>query len=78
MSVSEPFIRRPIATSLLGIALMIGGSVALLMSFEDIRERIEPRPAADLARRLFPWYPGRLRPSFPPEWLEPLRQPARA
>ena len=25
MSVSEPFIRRPIATSLLGIALLIGG-----------------------------------------------------
>jgi multidrug efflux pump len=27
MSVSEPFIRRPIATSLLGIALMIGGAI---------------------------------------------------
>ena len=27
MSVSEPFIRRPIATSLLGIALLIGGAV---------------------------------------------------
>jgi multidrug efflux pump len=27
MSVSEPFIRRPIATSLLGIALMIGGAL---------------------------------------------------
>jgi len=27
MSVSEPFIRRPIATSLLGIALMIGGGL---------------------------------------------------
>ncbi|WP_291861499.1 efflux RND transporter permease subunit [Bradyrhizobium sp.] len=27
MSVSEPFIRRPIATSLLGIALLIGGSL---------------------------------------------------
>src|SRR6267142_979542 len=25
MSVSEPFIRRPIATSLLGVALLIGG-----------------------------------------------------
>ncbi|MFZ4533995.1 MAG: efflux RND transporter permease subunit, partial [Alsobacter sp.] len=25
MSVSEPFIRRPVATSLLGIAVLIGG-----------------------------------------------------
>ena len=56
----------------------IGGSLALLMSFEDVRERIELRPAADLVRRLFAWYPGHVRPSFPPEWLEPLRQPARA
>lgn len=56
----------------------IGGSMALLMSFEDIRERIQSRPAAELARRLYPWYPGRVRPSYPPEWLEPLRQAARA
>jgi glutathione S-transferase len=56
----------------------IGGSIALLRTFEDVRERIDPRPAADLARRLFAWYPGRVQPSFPPEWLEPLRQPARA
>ena len=56
----------------------IGGSLALLMAFDDVRERIEPRPAANLVRRLFAWYPGRVQPSFPPEWLEPLRQPARA
>jgi len=56
----------------------IAASVALLMTFDDVRERIEMRPAADLARRLYPWYPGRVRPSFPPEWLEPLRQSARA
>ena len=56
----------------------IGGSIALLMSFDDVRERIEPRPAAGLVRRLFPWYAGRVQPSFPPEWLEPLRQAARA
>src|SRR5271169_1185429 len=30
MSVSEPFIRRPIATSLLGIALLIGGLLGYL------------------------------------------------
>jgi glutathione S-transferase len=56
----------------------IGGSVALLMAFDDIRERIELRRAADLARRLYPWYPGRVHASFPPEWLEPLRQTTRA
>ena len=56
----------------------IGGSLALLMSFEDVRERIESRPAAGLVQRLFAWYPGRVSPSFPPEWLEPLRQGARA
>ena len=50
----------------------IGASIALLRTFEDVRSAIEDRPAADLARRLFPWYPGRVRPSFPPEWLAPL------
>jgi len=56
----------------------IGASIALLMTFEDVRERIESRPAADLARRLYPWYPGNVQPSFPPDWLEPLRPAARA
>ena len=54
----------------------IGASVALLMCFEDVRERIASRPAAKLARRLYPWYPGRVGASFPPEWLEPLRPAA--
>ncbi len=56
----------------------IGASIALLLTFTDIRERIEPRPAANLGQRLYPWYPGRVQPSFPPEWLAPLRQGARA
>ena len=30
MSVSSPFIRRPIATSLLGIAVMLGGLLGYL------------------------------------------------
>ena len=50
----------------------IGASVALLRTFEDVRAAIEDRPAAALARRLYPWYPGRVSPSFPPEWLVPL------
>jgi glutathione S-transferase len=53
----------------------IGASVALLRAFEDVRAAIGDRPAAGLAERLYPWYPGHVRPSFPPEWLTPLRQP---
>ena len=54
----------------------LGASVALLRTFEDVREAIEDRPAAGLARRLYPWYPGHVHASFPPEWLAPLRTPA--
>ena len=54
----------------------IGASVALLRTFEDVREAIEDRPAAGLARRLYPWYPGHVQASFPPEWLAPLRTSA--
>jgi glutathione S-transferase len=56
----------------------IGGSVALLRTFEDVRASIDDRPAAGLARRLYPWYPGRVGASFPPEWLQPLRTPLPA
>ncbi len=55
----------------------IGATIALLMSFEDVRARLGSRPAADLGRRLYPWYAGNVRPSFPPEWLEPLGTAAR-
>jgi glutathione S-transferase len=54
----------------------IGASVALLRAFEDVRDAIDDRPAAELARRLYPWYRGQVRASFPPEWLEPLRERA--
>jgi len=54
----------------------IGASVALLLCFQDVAAAIGERPAARLARRLYPWYPGRVRPSFPPEWLQPLRPAA--
>jgi glutathione S-transferase len=54
----------------------IGGSMALLLAFDDVRAAIEDRPAATLARRLYSWYPGRVHPSFPAEWLAPLRQRA--
>jgi glutathione S-transferase len=54
----------------------IGASVALLLTFEDVRDAIRGRPGAELAQRLFPWYPGHVHASFPPEWLESLRTPA--
>jgi glutathione S-transferase len=56
----------------------IAASVALLRTFEDVREAIDGRPAAELAQRLYPWYPGHVQASFPPEWLEPLRTTAAA
>jgi glutathione S-transferase len=70
---------RLIATGVIGgeqpnaADFQIGASVALLRTFEDVREAIDDRPAAELARRLYPWYPGRVGSSFPPEWLRPLR-----
>jgi glutathione S-transferase len=56
----------------------IGASVALLRTFEDVREAIDDRPAAGLARQWYAWYPGHVQASFPPEWLEPLRTTAAA
>jgi glutathione S-transferase len=52
----------------------IGGSVALLRTFEDVRAAIADRPVSGLAERLYPWYPGRVQGVFPPEWLAPLRR----
>jgi glutathione S-transferase len=75
---------RLIATGVIGgdrpnaADFQIAASVALLRTFEDVRAAIDDRPAAALAERLYPWYPGRVGASFPPEWLAPLRarQPA--
>lgn len=49
--------------------LQIGTTVRVLLAFEDLRERIEPRPAAELARRTLPRYPGPLRLDLPAELL---------
>jgi glutathione S-transferase len=40
--------------------LQIGASLALLMTIEDLRERIAARPSGQVAQRLFPSYPGHL------------------
>jgi glutathione S-transferase len=57
----------------------IAPSIGLAMTLDDLRPGIENRPAAELARRLVPNYPGRMPPVLPAEWLAPLRdEPAAA
>ncbi|HET8956232.1 MAG TPA: glutathione S-transferase N-terminal domain-containing protein [Solirubrobacterales bacterium] len=57
----------------------IAPSIGLAMTLDDLRPGIETRPAAELARRLVPNYPGKMPPVLPPEWLAPLRErPAAA
>ncbi|HET7416099.1 MAG TPA: glutathione S-transferase family protein [Solirubrobacterales bacterium] len=51
----------------------IAPSIGLAMTLDDLRPAIEKRPAAALARRLVPNYPGKMPPVLPPEWLAPLR-----
>jgi glutathione S-transferase len=47
----------------------VATSVRLALCFDDLRERIDARPAGAFARRLCPDYPGRFRSVLPPEWL---------
>jgi glutathione S-transferase len=56
----------------------IATSVRLAMTFDDLRPAIEGRPAAELAMRILPDYPGQSPPVLPQAWLEPLREPAPA
>ena len=51
----------------------IAPSLRLLMCLDDLRPFIDARPAGEFARRVAPYFPGRVRPVFPPEWLDPLR-----
>ena len=53
--------------------LQIATSVRLLMTLQDLREAIAPRPAGELAMRVAPDYAGDAPPILPPAWLEPLR-----
>jgi glutathione S-transferase len=50
----------------------IAPSIGLAMTLDDLRPAIEGRPAAQLARRLVPNYPGKMPPVLPAEWLDPL------
>ncbi|HVD37583.1 MAG TPA: glutathione S-transferase family protein [Solirubrobacterales bacterium] len=52
----------------------IAPSIGLAMTLDDLRPAIENRPAAALARRFVPNYPGKMPPVLPAEWLDPLAQ----
>lgn len=56
----------------------IAPSLGLAMTLDDLRPAIENRPAAALARRLVPNYPGKMPPVLPAEWLDPLARPQGA
>jgi glutathione S-transferase len=47
----------------------IATSIGLALTLDDLKPLIEPRPAAALARRIVPDYPGHTPPIFPPAWL---------
>ncbi len=51
----------------------IASSIRLAMALEDLRPLIESRPAGQLALRVVPEHPGRVGPTLPPAWLQPLR-----
>lgn len=51
----------------------IAPSIGLALTLDDLRPAIEGRPAAELAKRYVPDYPGHTPPILPAEWLEPLR-----
>jgi glutathione S-transferase len=47
----------------------IAPSIGLALTLDDLKPLIEPRPAAELAHRIVPNYPGHTPPIFPPAWL---------
>lgn len=51
----------------------IAASLRQALSSEDLRPAIEGRPAAELAARVVPRFPGNVGPAFPDDWLAPLR-----
>lgn len=50
----------------------IAPNIAAMLFFEDLAPLVEGRPAAALARRVAPHYPGDVPALLPPEWLAPL------
>jgi glutathione S-transferase len=47
----------------------IATSIGLALTLDDLKPLIESRPAAHLAERFIPDYPGHTPPIFPPAWL---------
>ena len=47
----------------------IGTTVRVFLAYEDLRDRVEGRPCAELAMRLLPDYPGPIPAFLPKEWL---------
>ena len=47
----------------------VASTLALLMTLDDLRPLISPRPAGELVRRHAAGYPGRMPPTFPKAWL---------
>jgi glutathione S-transferase len=57
--------------------LQIAASIALLLRFEDLHRLLDGRPSTDLARRLFPAYPGAVPAgAVPADWLRAIPAPA--
>jgi glutathione S-transferase len=51
------------------VDFQVAPSARLMLCFDQLRERVDARPAGAHARRLVPEYPGRFRDVFPPDWL---------
>jgi glutathione S-transferase len=51
----------------------IAPNIAVLLRFEDLAPFIEGRPAARLAQRVAPDFPGQIPAVLPSAWLSPLR-----
>lgn len=47
----------------------VAPSVRLMLTFDQLREHVDARPAGAHARRVVPDYPGRFRAVFPDAWL---------
>jgi glutathione S-transferase len=51
------------------VDFQVAPSVRLMLTFDQLREAIDARPAGAHARRFVPDYPGRFRAVFPDAWL---------
>jgi glutathione S-transferase len=51
------------------VDFQVAPSVRLMLTFDQLREHIDARPAGRHARALVPRYPGRFREVFPADWM---------